>query len=112
MIKYLADKYYFLLVIVVIYIVFNLFYREYLISKIFNIDTSKSIIDATNYANSTTLRNAFVFTLWGSFCLVGIISLVLLFFPEGKALSKWILICVPTILVLLFLCVALLGGFS
>lgn len=113
MINFLVNKYYSILIVVFVFVVFNVTIRDKVINWIVNPNPARPITENANaYANETFLRNIFVYTLWGSLSLVGIISLILLFLPEGKELSKWILISVPAILVLLFLCVMLLGGFS
>lgn len=95
MMKFLAEKYYTLLIIVVVYFIFNIFLRDKLINWIFNTSDEKSVADAYAYAQETLIRNIFSYCLLTLLVTIAVISIILLFVKGGKDISRFILIGVP-----------------
>ena len=111
--KYLAEKYYHFLILIIIYLVFNVTVRGKIINWVVNPSPNDPItMNADAFSEETSIRNLFIYSLLTSLAFLAILSLALLFSKKGKPLSKVILISVPTLICLLFFLVYLMGGFS
>lgn len=111
MIKFLADKYYLILVVIVMYFLFNIILRDQLINYMYKINTNESVTDASAYANADKLRGIISLLLFVCLIFISITSIMLLLVPEGKKISRLLLIVVPVLVALLFFCIMAIGGF-
>lgn len=110
--KFIANKYYLTLIVILGYLLFNITLRDPLVNWIFNTYSDKSITDADAYANATKLRGIFSYILFVCLVFIAVASIILLIVPEGRQINKWLLITVPVLVALLFFCIMSIGGFS
>jgi len=111
MIKFLSDKYYYLLGLTIILFVFNGTFRDGLISWIFNSSADEPVYNANTYSKETLLRNIFVYAGYVSFAIIFISSILLLFSRPGESqINRAVLILVPSLILLFILILTLVFG--
>ena len=84
--KFLIDKYYLFLIIIILCMVFNVTIRDPLINWIYSTSTDKSVTNANAYANATKMKNIFSYILVGCLAFIGILSIILLIVPGGRVM--------------------------
>jgi hypothetical protein len=109
--KFLADKYYYFLGILAVYFVFNIFFRDWILARIFNTSSDKSITNADAYAKETLIRNILIYSMLGGLALIAILSIVFLLKADTE-ISKGILISVIALISIFFVGLISIGGFG
>jgi len=107
--RFLANNYNTLLLITVLYVAFNYFFRDPLLEWIFGTPGYKSVTDADAYARETFLRNVISIILLVLMVVSAIVSAILLFETEAKHISRFVLIGVILFVVVCFF-LALISG--
>mgnify|MGYP007082186559 CR=1 FL=1 len=110
--KFIAQKYYTLLLITVVYFIFNLLIRDELINWIFNTSSDQSVTDAEAYAKETLVRDVFSYFLLILMVLIALVSIVLLFIKEGRAVNRIVLFAVPIFVAYCLFLGLISGSFS
>ncbi len=99
MLKFLSEKYYYILTITVILFVLNLV-KERLIKYMFDSDVQKI----------TLIRNVFVYSFYIGCLFIFFLSIILIFDKENNNLNRVILIAVPLLIAIFFLLLVAVFG--
>ena len=111
--KYIVKKYYAILMLIILYLVFNITIRDVILNWIINPNPQKDItINAYSYANFIIVQKIFIYSLYISMMGIALISIILLWSKKRKSINIAVLIIVPILILLLFFVLFLLGGFT
>jgi len=111
MIKFLARKYYSILIVILAYFLFNITIRDPLINWIYNINPNESVTNAVADLKAERLTAVISFVLLVCLLFITIASIILFVMPERRIINRGILIVVPLSVMLLFFMIMSVGGF-
>lgn len=108
--KFLIEKYYYLLAFVILFFLFNVLIRDKILGKIFGTSSDTSITNANAYGKETIVRNILIYLMLASLIFIGTVSISLLV-KGDTGISKFILIGAVLLIGIFFLGLISIGGF-
>lgn len=107
MVRFLIEKYYVLLIIMLGIFIWNGLIRDFLLGLIFDISKERSVTDAHAYSRYNFYRNFFVYLGYLSYSLCFITSVLMLFVDKEGGLNRVIVILAITVSALMCLLMVL-----